>query len=97
MLKDVLNEIIKNKRLDESFDKVENLPFELDVANRVKVISLTNNSVSFIHRDKNTEKTFTLKRPRNKSWKNLSVNIGAKIKLKLTGGGKNRKPQLLVV
>ena len=97
MIKNMINKITRNKELDMKLDKIEDLPFELDSNNRVKVMSISKDIVSFMHRDRNMEKTFRIKRPSNKSWKNLNVNIGGKINLKLTGGAKNRKPQLLIV
>ena len=77
--------------------KLSELELELNKVTRVKVLLFNKDYVTFMYRNKNAEIEVTIKRPKNKSWKNITVNLGSKLNLKLVGGKKNGSPELLVV
>ena len=97
MFRKLYEKIFKKKGIDMNILKVADLPFELDKTVRIKVLHFGEDSVKFIHRGKNSEDEITILKPKNKSWKKININPGAKINVKLVRGKKNGSPQLLVV
>ncbi len=97
MIKKLYDKIFKIKGIKMETTKLSELELELNKVTRVKVLLFNKDYVTFMYRNKNAEIEVTIKRPKNKSWKNITVNPGSKLNLKLVGGKKNGSPELLVV
>lgn len=76
--------------------KASDLPFNLNEVVRVKIDSLENEILGFIHRTQSNEQRYKIKIPKSKLWKNAGLKEGAKINLELITSPTSGRIQLTI-
>ena len=75
---------------------LEDLPFYGKVDTKVKIVDIKKNEFTFIHRDKIAQYELTVKKPKDKSFKDERFRVGGKAVLNFEKSKLTKKTKLVV-